>query len=64
MMIFYFNDLVNKAVLMKLQHKEIRQTILSESYKVQRKRNKNLKLLAEDKTTDEISKRLSISKNN
>jgi DNA-binding NarL/FixJ family response regulator len=44
---FYFNELVNKAVLLKLQHKKtVRQFY---------------KLIAEDKTTEEISKEVFLS---
>jgi DNA-binding winged helix-turn-helix (wHTH) protein len=53
---FYFNDLVNKAVLLKLQHKKkVRQ--FYPTVKLSEKEIKILKLIAEDKTTEEISKK-------
>jgi DNA-binding NarL/FixJ family response regulator len=57
---FYFNDLVNKAVLLKLQHKND-QAVLSQPCKIFRKEIKILKLIAEDKTTEEISKEVFLS---
>ena len=41
---FYFNDLVNKAVLLKLQHKKKGKTVLSQPGKAFRKRDKNIKI--------------------
>ncbi len=53
---FYFNDLVNKAVLLKLQHrKQIRQ-FYPNPVKFTEKELRILKCIAEDKTTEEISK--------
>jgi DNA-binding NarL/FixJ family response regulator len=55
---FYFNDLVNKAVMGKLlQKKNIRQnTVNQPTIHFNEKELKILQLLSEDKTTEEISK--------
>lgn len=55
---FYFNDLVNKAVMGKLlQKKNVRpNTVGQEVVTFNEKELKILQLLAEDKTTEEISK--------
>ena len=53
---FYFNDLVNKAVLLKLQHKKTSKQYYPNPVKFNEKELKILKLLSEDKTTEEISK--------
>jgi DNA-binding NarL/FixJ family response regulator len=55
---FYFNDLVNKAVMGKLlQKKNVRPNALGqEVVTFNEKELKILQLLAEDKTTEEISK--------
>ena len=53
---FYFNDLVNKAVLLKLQHKKSSKQYYPNPVKFNEKELKILKLLSEDKTTEEISK--------
>jgi DNA-binding NarL/FixJ family response regulator len=58
---FYFNDLVNKAVLMKLQHKKNAKQYYPNPVKFNEKELKILKLLAEDKTTEEISKEVYLS---
>ncbi len=60
---FYFNDLVNKAVMGKLlQKKNIRQHYgNNNTVHFNEKEIKILKLLAEDKTTDEISKTIFLS---
>ncbi len=61
---FYFNDLVNKAVMGKLmQKKNVRQHYGNSTIPVQfnEKEIKILQLLAEDKTTDEISKIIFLS---
>ncbi|MBP6432846.1 MAG: response regulator transcription factor [Ferruginibacter sp.] len=61
---FYFNDLVNKAVMGKLmQKKNVRQHYGSSNMPIQfsEKELKILQLLAEDKTTDEISKTVFLS---
>ncbi|MEJ7912945.1 MAG: response regulator transcription factor [Chitinophagaceae bacterium] len=53
---FYFNDLVNKAVLLKLQHKKSVRQFYPNPIKFSEKELKILKCIAEDKTTEEISK--------
>jgi len=58
---FYFNDLVNKAVLMKLQLKKNAKQYYPNLVKFNEKEIKILRLLAEDKTTDEISKEVYLS---
>jgi len=60
---FYFNDLVNKAVMGKLmQKKNVRQHYgTSIAIQFNEKEIKILQLLAEDKTTEEISKVIFLS---
>jgi DNA-binding NarL/FixJ family response regulator len=58
---FYFNDLVNKAVLMKLQLKKNAKQYYPNPVKFNEKELKILRLLAEDKTTEEISKEVYLS---
>ena len=58
---FYFNDLVNKAVLLKLQHKKTIRQFYPNPVKFSEKEIKILKLIAEDKTTEEISKEVFLS---
>ncbi|MEP7238969.1 MAG: response regulator transcription factor [Ferruginibacter sp.] len=60
---FYFNDLVNKAVMGKLmQKKNVRQHYGSNTpVNFNEKELKILKLLSEDKTTEEISKIIFLS---
>ncbi len=58
---FYFNDLVNKAVLLKLQHKKSVRQYYPNPVKFSEKEIKILKLIAEDKTTEEISKQVYLS---
>jgi DNA-binding NarL/FixJ family response regulator len=58
---FYFNDLVNKAVLMKLQLKKNAKQYYPNPVKFNEKEIKILRLLAEDKTTEEISKEVYLS---
>ena len=58
---FYFNDLVNKAVLLKLQHKKTVRQFYPNPIKLSEKELKILKLIAEDKTTEEISKEVFLS---
>ena len=53
---FYFNELVNKAVLLKLQHKKTVRQFYPNPVKLSEKEIRILKLIAEDKTTEEISK--------
>jgi DNA-binding NarL/FixJ family response regulator len=52
---FYFNELVNKAVLSKLQTKKQVRHFYPNPVKFSEKEIRILKLLAEDKTTEEIS---------
>ena len=58
---FYFNDLVNKAVLLKLQTKKSTRQYYPSPVKFSEKEVKILKLIAEDKTTEEISKEVFLS---
>ncbi|GAC1420788.1 MAG: response regulator transcription factor [Flavisolibacter sp.] len=58
---FYFNDLVNKAVLLKLQHKKSVRQFYPNPVKFSEKEIKILKCIAEDKTTEEISKEVFLS---
>ena len=58
---FYFNDLVNKAVLLKLQHKRTVRQFYPMPVKFSEKELNILKHIAQDKTTDEISKEVFLS---
>jgi DNA-binding NarL/FixJ family response regulator len=58
---FYFNELVNKAVLLKLQHKKTVRQFYPNPVKLSEKELRILKLIAEDKTTEEISKEVFLS---
>lgn len=58
---FYFNELVNKAVLLKLQHKKSVRQFYPNPVKFTEKELRILKLIAEDKTTEEISKEVFLS---
>jgi DNA-binding NarL/FixJ family response regulator len=58
---FYFNELVNKAVLSKLQTKRTVRQFYPKPVKFSEKEVRILKLLAEDKTTEEISKEVFLS---
>lgn len=58
---FYFNELVNKAVLSKLQTKRTVRQFYPQPAKFTEKEVRILKLLAEDKTTEEISKEVFLS---
>jgi len=58
---FYFNDLVNTAVLLKLQHKKTVRKFYPNPVKFSDKEIRILKLISEDKTTDEISKEIFLS---
>ena len=58
---FYFNDLVNKAVLSKLQTKRQVRQFYPDPVKFSEKEVRILKLLAQDKTTEEISKEVFLS---
>lgn len=58
---FYFNDLVNQAVLLKLNHKKTVRNFYPNTIQFNEKEIQILKLLAEDKTTEEISKSVFLS---
>lgn len=58
---YYFNDLVNQAVLLKLQHKKQVRQFFPNPIKFSEKELRILKLLADDKTTEEISKEVFLS---
>lgn len=58
---FYFNELVNKAVLLKLQHKKKIRQFYPNPVKFSEKEIRILKLISEDKTTEEISKEVFLS---
>jgi DNA-binding NarL/FixJ family response regulator len=58
---FYFNDLVNKAVLLKLQNKKQVKQYYPNPVKFNEKELRILKLISEDKTTEEISKEVYLS---
>ena len=58
---FYFNDLVNSAVLLKLQHKKSIKKFYPTTVKFNEKELKILRLISEDKTTDEISEDVFLS---
>jgi DNA-binding NarL/FixJ family response regulator len=58
---FYFNDLVNTAVLLKLQNKRSVRKFYPNPVKFSDKEIRILKLISEDKTTDEISKEVFLS---
>lgn len=58
---FYFNDLLNKAVLLKLQQKKSTKQFYPNPAKFNEKEVSILKLIAQDKTTEEISKEVYLS---
>jgi len=58
---FYFNDLLNKAVLMKLQQKKTTRQFYPNAVKFNEKEISILSLIAQDKTTEEISKEVFLS---
>lgn len=58
---FYFNDLVNNAVLFKLQEKKTVRKFYPTPVKFNDKELKILKLISEDKTTEEISEDIFLS---
>lgn len=58
---FYFNDLVNAAVLLKLQHKKSVRKFYPAAVRFNEKELKILKLISEDKTTEEISEDVYLS---
>lgn len=58
---FYFNDLVNAAVLFKLQERQTVKRFYPAPVKFNDKELKILKLISEDKTTEEISENIFLS---
>ena len=58
---FYFNDLVNAAVLLKLQNNKSLRKFYPNKVKFNENELKILKLISEDKTTDEISDEVFLS---
>ena len=58
---FYFNDLVNQAVLLRLQHKKTVRQHYPKQIQFSEKELQILKFLGEDKTTEEISKLVFLS---
>lgn len=58
---FYFNDLVNEAVLVKLQQNKTVKKLYPAPAKFNEKELKILKLISEDKTTEEISDEVFLS---
>lgn len=58
---FYFNDLLNKAVLMKLQQKKTTRQFFPNPATFNEKELNILRLLSQDKTTEEISKEVYLS---
>jgi DNA-binding NarL/FixJ family response regulator len=58
---FYFNELVNQAVLLRLNHKKTGRQFFPNLVKFNEKELQILQLLADDKTTEEISKEVFLS---
>ena len=58
---FYFNALVNKAVLLRLQQKRPAKAFFPNAVNFSEKELKILRLIADDKTTEEISKEVYLS---
>lgn len=58
---FYFNDLVNKAVLLRLQQKRPVKVFFPNAVNFSEKELKILRLIADDKTTEDISKEVYLS---
>lgn len=58
---FYFNDLVNSAVLLKLQQRKSVRRYYPNTVKFNDKELKILRLISEDKTTEEISEGVFLS---
>ena len=58
---FYFNELVNSAVLLKLQQKRTVRRFYPNNIKFNEKELKILRLISEDKTTEEISEDVFLS---
>lgn len=58
---YFFNDLVNSAVLLNLQKKRTNKKFVTNGVNLNDKELKMLKLISEDKTTEEISEELHLS---
>ncbi|HEX8333376.1 MAG TPA: response regulator transcription factor [Segetibacter sp.] len=58
---FYFNDLVNSAVLLRLQQKRAVRKFYPNTVKFNEKELRILRLISEDKTTEEISEAVFLS---
>lgn len=58
---YYFNDIVNQSVLLKLQQKKTVRKFYPEPVKFSEKELNILKLICEDKTTEEISEAVFLS---
>lgn len=58
---FYFNDLVNSAVLLRLQQKKSVRKFYPNTVKFNEKELRILKLISEDKNTEEISEAIFLS---
>lgn len=58
---FYFNELLNKAVLMKLQQKKTTRQFYPQSVTFNDKEISILRLIAQEKSTEEISKEIFLS---
>lgn len=58
---FYFNDLVNRAVLLKLQQRKPMRAQFTAPISFSEKEIRILRLIADDKTTEEISKEVYLS---
>ncbi len=58
---FYFNDLVNSAVLLRLQQKKTVRRFYPDTVKFNEKELNILKLISEDKTTEDISEEVFLS---
>ncbi|MEJ7829801.1 MAG: LuxR C-terminal-related transcriptional regulator, partial [Segetibacter sp.] len=58
---FYFNDLVNSAVLLRLQQKKTVRRFYPDIVKFNEKELNILKLISEDKTTEDISEEVFLS---
>ncbi len=58
---YFFNDLVNSAVLLNLQRRKSGKKFVSNGAILNEKELKMLKLISEDKTTEEISEELFLS---
>ena len=58
---YYFNDLVNSAVLLKLQHKKVIKKYYPEAVKFNEKEINILRLICDDLTTEEISEKVFLS---